>query len=200
MQTLLQLTSSLAGADGVSARLASRFAAAWRDARLGARIIARDLAQEPVPHLTAARFAAFAKPTAERTARERLDVAVSDVLIDELRTADVIALGLPMYNFGVPSNLKAWMDHVARAGVTFRYTQNGPQGLLANKKAYVFAARGGRYAGTSLDSQTTFVRDFLAFLGITDVEFVYAEGLAMGGEHRESALQVADARIERLAA
>ena len=92
----------------------------------------------------------------------------------------MIVLGLPMYNFGVPSTLKAYFDHVARAGVTFRYTANGPVGLLTGKEVYVFATRGGIYAGTPLDTQTTYVRDFLRFLGIDDVEFVYAEGLNMG--------------------
>ena len=110
----------------------------------------------------------------------------------------MIVLGLPMYHFGVPSTLKAYFDHVARAGVTFRYTDKGPVGLLTGKKAYVFAARGGMYQGTPRDTQSPYVRDFLAFLGITDVEFVYAEGLAMGESSRDAALSNARARIERL--
>jgi FMN-dependent NADH-azoreductase len=107
-------------------------------------------------------------------------------------------LGLPMYNFGVPSQLKAYFDHIARAGATFRYTAQGPVGLLGGKKAYVFAARGGLYAGTSLDTQTQYVRDFLRFLGIEEVEFVYAEGLAIGAESRASGLSGAHAQIEQL--
>ena len=98
----------------------------------------------------------------------------------------MIVLGLPMYNFGVPSQLKAYFDHIARAGVTFKYTEKGPVGQLTGKKAYVFAARGGLYAGTPLDTQTGYVRDFLRFLGIGDVEFVYAEGLNMGPEQQGS--------------
>ena len=101
----------------------------------------------------------------------------------------MIVIGLPMYNFGVPSTLKAYFDHVARAGVTFRYTATGPVGLLTGKKAYVFATRGGLYAGTPLDTQTAYVRDFLRFLGIADVEFVYAEGLAVGAERKDAALR-----------
>ncbi len=104
-----------------------------------------------------------------------------------------------MYNFGVPSTLKAYFDHVARAGVTFRYTEKGPVGLLTGKKAYVFAARGGLYAGTPRDTQTAYVRDFLAFLGITEVEFVYAEGLAIGETQRQAALSKAYDAIEKLA-
>jgi FMN-dependent NADH-azoreductase len=124
--------------------------------------------------------------------------AFSDALIDELRAADVIVLGLPMYNFGVPSSLKAYFDHVARAGVTFRYTEKGAEGMLKGKKAYVFATRGGLYAGTPADTQTTYVRDFLRFIGIDDVEFVYAEGLAMGEAPKENALAAANRSIERL--
>jgi len=105
-----------------------------------------------------------------------------------------------MYNFGVPSQLKAYFDHIARVGVTFNYTEKGPVGLLTGKKAFVFAARGGLYAGTPMDTQTNYVRDFLRFIGITDVEFVYAEGLAISPEHKEVGLAKALAEIERLAA
>jgi FMN-dependent NADH-azoreductase len=105
-----------------------------------------------------------------------------------------------MYNFGIPSTLKAYFDHIARAGVTFRYTADGPVGLLGGKKAYVFAARGGRYSGTTLDTQTAYVRDFLRFIGIDDVEFVYAEGLNMGEESKMAALAGARQQLERLAA
>jgi FMN-dependent NADH-azoreductase len=111
-----------------------------------------------------------------------------------------VVIGLPMYNFGVPSTLKAYFDHVARAGVTFRYTAAGPEGLLKGKKAYVFATRGGRHAGTPSDLQTAYVRQFLAFIGIRDVEFVYAEGLASGAEERSAAVASVVARIEQLAA
>jgi len=105
-----------------------------------------------------------------------------------------------MYNFGVPSVLKAYFDHVARAGVTFRYTEKGPIGLLTGKKVYVLAARGGLYAGTPKDSQTGYVRDFLGFLGLTDIEFVYAEGLAMGEASKQAALGKAHEALEQLAA
>jgi FMN-dependent NADH-azoreductase len=117
-----------------------------------------------------------------------------------LKRADVIVLGLPMYNFGVPSTLKAYFDHIARAGVTFKYTEKGPVGLLTGKKAYVFATRGGLYLGTPRDTETKYVRDFLAFLGIDDVEFVYAEGLAMGDASKDKALVSANEAIERIGA
>jgi FMN-dependent NADH-azoreductase len=127
-------------------------------------------------------------------------VAYSDALIDELARADVIVLGLPMYNFGVPSQLKAYFDHIARAGVTFRYTEKGPVGQLTGKKVYVFAARGGIYAGTPMDTQTSYVRDFLRFIGMVDVEFVYAEGLAISPQSKNAGLANAAAEIVRLAA
>jgi len=196
---ILQLNSSLSGAAGQSSRLASGFATALASAS-GATIQVRDLAREPVPHLTAERFAAFGTPASERTLEQQRHVAESDALIDELRQAETVVIGLPMYNFGVPSTLKAYFDHVARAGVTFRYTPDGPVGLLTGKKAYVFATRGGRHAGTASDLQTGFVRQFLGFIGIRDVEFIYAEGLALGAEQREQALAAAAARIGQLAA
>lgn len=198
--TLLQIHTSLFSGQGQSSQLAERFVAAWRARHPQATVLNRDLAAEPVPHLDATRFGAFLAAPAERNAEQQAVVAYSDALIDELRRADVIVLGLPMYNFGVPSQLKAYFDHVARAGVTFRYTATGPEGLLKNKKAYVFAARGGHYLGTPLDTQTAYVRDFLRFIGIADVAFVHAEGLAISPESKTQALTQAGESIARLAA
>ena len=202
MTTILQVNSSLYGEGAQSSRLAAAFVEALRGAERvsGTEVIVRDLAREPVPHLTAERFQAFATAAAERTLDQQRVVAESDRLIGELERADVVVIGLPMYNFGVPSTLKAYFDHVARAGVTFRYTAAGPEGLLKGKKAYVFATRGGRHAGTPSDLQTAYVRQFLAFIGICDVEFVYAEGLALGAEERSAAVASVVARIEQLAA
>ena len=157
----------------------------------------RDLAADPVPHLDAARFGAFIAK--QRTPEQQAVIEFSDRLIDELQRADVLVLGLPMYNLGLPSTLKAYLDHIARAGVTFRYTASGPVGLLQGKKAYVFAARGGSYEGTPLDTQTPYMRNLLAFLGITDVEFVYAEGLAISEERKRETLARAERAIDRLA-
>jgi FMN-dependent NADH-azoreductase len=200
VKTLLQLNSSLFSDGGQSSRLAARFVADWHARNPRSTVIARDLAADPVPHLTAERFQSFLAPAAERTPVQQSIVDYSDALIDELRRAGVIVIGLPMYNFGVPSTLKAYFDHIARANVTFRYTENGPHGLLTGKKAYVFATRGGRYAGTQDDSETAFVRQFLGFLGIDDVEFVYAEGLAIGNAAKAAALAGAERTIERLVA
>ncbi len=199
LTTLLQINTSIHSGGGQSSRMADAFVAAWRARDANTRVVRRDLAAEPVPHLTAGSFAAFVTPPEERDADQIAAVAYSDALIAELRAAQVIVLGLPMYNFGVPSTLKAYFDHIARAGVTFKYTDKGPQGLLGGKKAYVFAARGGLYRGTPLDSQSTYVRDFLRFIGIADVEFVYAEGLAISPDSREASLAEAHTAIAELA-
>ena len=194
MKTILQLNSSIHSDNGKSSILANEFVAALRTDE---KLVVRDLAKDPVPHLDADRFGAFiAKPEA-RTLKQEAFVAYSDGLINELKQADVIVLGLPMYNFGVPSTLKAYFDHVARAGVTFQYTATGPVGLLTGKKVYVLAARGGLYAGTPRDTQTAYVRDFLAFLGITDVEFIYAEGLAISEASKTESLAKARNSIGR---
>jgi FMN-dependent NADH-azoreductase len=201
MTTLLQINASINNDNSQSSRLASQFVAAFRDSHPGATIVTRHVAaNEPVPHLDGERFSAFIASPEVRSAAQHAVVAYSDTLINELQRADVIVLGLPMYNFGVPSQLKAYFDHIARAGVTFKYSDKGPVGLLTGKKAYVFAARGGLYVGTPLDTQTSYVRDFLRFVGISDVEFVYAEGLNLGPQSKEAGLAKAAAEIARLAA
>jgi FMN-dependent NADH-azoreductase len=201
MTTLLQIKASISHDQGLSSQLANNFVAAYRQSHPDAKVLVREVASaEPVPHLNGERFGAFITKPEERTDAQHAVVAYSDALVDELKRADIVVLGLPMYNFGVPSQLKAYFDHIARAGVTFKYTATGPVGLLTGKKVYVFAARGGLYAGSPLDTQTGYVRDFLAFLGMTDVQFVYAEGLAVSPESREAGLAKAAAEIASLAA
>ena len=201
MTHLLQINASINNGNGQSSQLARQFVAAYRASHPDTEVRVRDVAAaEFVPHLDAERFGAFIAKPEERNSAQQAVVDYSDRLIDELRQADVIVIGLPMYNFGVPSQLKAYFDHIARAGVTFKYTEKGPVGLLVGKKAYVFATRGGVYAGTALDTQTSYVRDFLRFVGIDDVDFIYAEGLAMGEQNKQDVLARASAEIERIAA
>ncbi|MCC5866612.1 MAG: NAD(P)H-dependent oxidoreductase [Wenzhouxiangella sp.] len=200
MKTLLVIKSSLFNGSGQSSKLVDRFAASWQQKNRGARVVVRDLAADPVAHLSAEAFQGFALPVEQRSPAQHAAAAISDSLIAELKQADAVAIGLPMYNFTVPSTFKAWMDHVARVGVSFEYTENGPRGLLESKPVYVFAARGGQYQGTEADTQTGLVRTFLGFIGLADVEFVYAEGLGMGEEAAQRALAEAGERIERLAA
>jgi FMN-dependent NADH-azoreductase len=195
MKTILNLNSSIFGDGGQSSRLAEQFIAQLP----AARVVRRDLSKNPLPHLDAERFGAFLSRSENRTPAQQQVLNDSDALIAELREADTLVVGLPMYNFGIPSQLKAYFDHVARVGVTFKYTEKGAVGLLSGKKAYVFAARGGLYQGTPRDTQTAYVRDILAFLGITDVHFVYAEGLAISEASKVEALASAQSVLRNLA-
>jgi FMN-dependent NADH-azoreductase len=198
--TLLQINTSLFGENGNSSQLTRRFIDRWQAAHPEGRVIVRDLQRDPLPHLDAGRIGAlFSKPEG-RTPEQQAIVDVSDALIAELKSADVIVIGLPLYNFGIPSTLKAYFDHIARAGVSFRYTAKGPEGLIGDRKVYVLAARGGFYQGTPADTQTPYVTNFLNLLGIEDIEFVYAEGLNVSSEVKERAMQNAGAAVDRLAA
>ena len=206
MTTLLQINSSIYGAAGASTQLANEFVAAWLAVHPGDRAVVRDLALNTPPHLDAARFAAFAAAPADRTALQREAVSFSDELIGELSAADVLVLGLPMYNYGVPTQFKAWFDHVARAGVTFNYTATGPRGALSHLRAVVFATRGGNYVDISTvdiskvdiskvdtgnDHETAHLRQMFALIGISDFQVIYAEGLARSGR----AASLATARL-----
>lgn len=197
MQTLLKIQTSLFAQTGQSTKLADQLVDRWLAANSGGRVITRDLSSSPIPHLTAERFQAFLAKPEERSAEQREVVEFSDRLIQELREADVVVLTAPMYNFSVPSTLRAYFDHVARSGVTFRYTANGPEGLIKGKKTYVVVTRGGFYESAS-DTQTAYLRQFLSFIGLSDLEFVYAEGLALGAESVEKNLTTAERTIARL--
>jgi len=200
MKTLLKISSSLFSEKGQSSLLADRFVDMWKEANADGRVIGRDLAKNPVPHLTGERFQAFLTEAGERSAEQAAYAAESDLLIEELVSADVVVLGLPMYNFGIPSTLKAWIDHVARAGITFKYTDTGPVGLLSDRPVHIFASRGGYYEGTPMDTQSAYITHFLNFIGIRDINFIYAEGLARGGDVRCQSLDRANRLIERIAA
>lgn len=200
MKTLLQINASLFSDQGQSSVLAGQFVSKWQLANPDGRVIVRDLAANSIPHLSAERFQSFLTPEKERSVLQAAMVAESDELIEELRHADVVVIGLPMYNFGIPSTLKAWIDHIARVGQTFKYTENGPVGLLEDRPVYLFAARGGLYAGTPRDTQSAYMTHFLNFIGLRNIEFVYAEGLAMGDQPRLDALNTATLAIDRLAA
>jgi FMN-dependent NADH-azoreductase len=183
MHRLLFVTSSLFAEASKSRLIGAEFVAAWRRAHPGTTVVERALSADTMPHLTQATLAAVATPAEARTAAQRDLAAFADALIAEVEAADVIVIAAPMYNFTISSTLKAWLDHIARAGRTFRYTSNGPEGLLRNKTVFVATARGGFYRADSpamaLDFQEPYLRAMLAFVGITDVTFVHAEGLAI---------------------
>ena len=193
----LILTSSILGENGQSIALAEHFRrqAAERD---DLEISTRDLVADDLPHLTQPELASWQVSAAERSDEQRALASRSDDLIAELKEHDVVVLAVPMYNLGVPSQLKAWFDRVLRAGETFRYTEQGPQGLVEGKRAVILAARGGQYAGTEMDSQTPHLKSMLGLIGIAEVDVVYAEGLALGEAHREAALKEAKQAIEGL--
>jgi len=202
MKNVLIVTSSAQGAASVSSRLAAGFAERLREADPGAAIVRRDVGAEPVPHLAEdSVFAIRGKPA--ETEAERAALALSDALVAELRQADLIVIGAPMYNFGMPSTLKAWFDHVLRARVTFRYGEDGSvQGLLAGRKAVVIESRAGFYSegeAAAMDSQEPHIRTLLGFVGIDDVDFVRAEKLAFGPEAAEASVAAAQARLASLA-
>jgi FMN-dependent NADH-azoreductase len=198
MSMLLQVYSSLNGADGASSKLVQRFADEWLAHHPGGRVLTRDLAKQPIAHLSASAFQGFRLDPSERTAEQELVARLSDELIAELQSADTVAIGVPMYNFGIPSTLRSYFDHIARAGVTFKYTSAGHEGLLRDKRAVIFVTRGGRYA-TDQESQTSYLRQFLGFLGFKNIEFVYAEGLALGEASASQSLGAAQESLRSLA-
>lgn len=197
MQSLLLVNTSINSEKGHSSRLAQQFVEQLAS-KTALGIKTRDLMADNLPHLGAEEMQAWMVAPEARNARQRELAALSDQLIDEVKSSDIIVIGMPMYNFGVPSVFKAWIDRIARAGVTFKYTAQGPQGLIEGKKVYVVAARGGLYAGTAKDSQTQYLKDVLAFLGMSDVEFVYAEGLAMGPEAADRGFTQANEKMLEL--
>ena len=196
---ILQINSSARSAGANSTRLADAVTTRLKAANPGAVVELRDLAAHPHPVLDEAALGALFTPAEQRSPEQAARVALDDALIAQLQSADAIVLGVPMYNFGVPVQLKTWIDAIARAGVTFRYTESGPEGLIKGKKVYVALARGGLYRDTPADSQVPYLKGVLGFLGMTDVEFIYAEGLAMGPETADKAFAEAEAAIAALA-
>jgi FMN-dependent NADH-azoreductase len=196
---ILQINASARSEGSNSTRLADAITAHLTARNAGAVVEVRDLARDPHPVLDEAALGALFTPAEQRSSVQNARVELDNALIAQVQAADFIVLGVPMYNFGVPVQLKAWIDAIARAGVTFRYTSNGPEGLITGKKVYVALARGGLYRNTPADSQVPYLKSVLGFLGMTDVEFVYAEGLAMGQEAAAKAFEEAHARIAELA-
>jgi FMN-dependent NADH-azoreductase len=199
MSRVLIIESSARQQDSVSRQLTQTFIQQWQAAHPGDSITVRDLVRNPVPHLDANLLGGWMKPAEQRSAAEQDSLQRSNELTEELLAADVLVMAAPMYNFAIPSTLKAWLDHVLRAGVTFKYTDTGPQGLLTGKRAYVLTARGGIYAGSTADHQEPYLRQVMGFIGIHDVEFIHAEGLNLGGDFHEKGLNQANAKLAQVA-
>lgn len=195
-RNILRVDASMRRSGSVSRALADKLIDRLTTAAPRAQVIHRDLA-DGVPLVDERWIGANFTDPAQRSAEQRLALAQSDTMVAELRAADIIVIGLPVYNFNVPAAFKAWIDQVARARETFRYTETGPKGLLTGKRALVVVASGGTAVGSEIDFATPYVRHALAFIGITDVEFIAAERL---GADAEAAIGRAEARIETLAA
>lgn len=179
---ILQINASARREGANSTRLANAVVDRLKAANPDAPVILRDLAVTPHPMLDEAALGALFTPADQRTPEQAARAALDDALIAEIRAHDTIVLGVPMYNFGIPAQLKNWIDAIARVGVTFRYTEAGPEGLLKGKKVYLALARGGLYRDTDKDAQVPYLKNVLGFLGMTDLSFIYAEGLNMGPE------------------
>jgi FMN-dependent NADH-azoreductase len=198
-RNILVLHSSAAGEGALSRVLVEETVGRLLEAHPGAAVVRRDLGAEPPPHLTTATLAGVRGEPA--TEAERETRARSDALIAELRAADTVVIGAPMYNFGIPTSLRAWFDHVLRAGETFRYSSSGPEGLLPGKRVIVVEPRGGAYgegAAKAADFQEPYLRHLLSFIGITDVLFIRVERIGFGPEAREASIAGARAEIARL--
>ncbi len=195
MTKILQINSAARSQGAQSTLLANELVAKLQSKLGQTDLVVRNLLLDGVPHLDDATLGAFFTPADKRSAEQQTINARSEALIAELQAADIVVIVVPMYNFGISSQLKTYFDWIARAGVTFRYTATGPEGLVTGKKVYVVAARGGKYSGTPNDTQTPYLQTFLGFLGMTDVQFIYAEGIAMGEAAAAEALAHARAAI-----
>ena len=200
MKKVLRINSSIFSEQSVSNQLMDKIVQQLAGQFGEVKLIEHDLAKENVPHLDAEWLTAIQNDVVNRSDDQHIKANYSDNLIREVREMDLLLLGMPMYNFGVSSALKAWFDHIARAGVTFRYTSGGSEGLLQDKKAIIVTTRGGLHRDQPSDTQVPFVKNFLQFIGIHDVDTIYVEGLNMGNGQREKGLMDAEQQIAKLLA
>ncbi|WP_067701672.1 FMN-dependent NADH-azoreductase [Erwinia sp. ErVv1] len=198
MSNVLVLKSSILAGYSQSNQLADHFVEEWKAAHGSDTITIRDLAANPIPVLDGELVGALRPSDAALTPRQQEALSLSDELIAELKAHDTIVIAAPMYNFNIPTQLKNYFDLVARAGVTFRYSENGPEGLVTGKKVVVISSRGGIHKGTPSDLLTPYLKLFLGFLGMSDVKFVFAEGIAYGPEVATKATTDAKAVLEDL--
>ena len=200
---LLHIDSSILGAGSVSRQLSAEIVAAERRRHPGLEVVYRDLGAAPVGHLSGAHLAA-AQGAVPETSYLQHDVAAGQAALAEFLAADLVVIGAPMYNFGIPSQLKAWIDRLAVAGQTFRYTEKGAEGLAGGKQVIVASSRGGFYgpetSAAFLDHQELYLRGVFGFFGIGDVKFIRAEGLALGADQRTKAIEAAQTEIAQLVA
>ncbi len=197
--TILHIDSSPLGERSVSRKLTAKVLADLKAKHPDSKVITRDFGATPLPHLDGITLGAFFTPPDQRTDALREAIKLSDQAIDELIAADVIVIGAPMWNFGIPSSLKAWIDHIIRAGRTFKYGATGPESLLPlGKKVIIVSSRGGVYSQgpmQAMDHQEAYLKAVLGFIGLTDVAIIRAEGMAMGEDAAKTALQAAETQL-----
>jgi FMN-dependent NADH-azoreductase len=195
---LLHIDSSVLGDNSVSRRLSAATVARLRQKNPGLSITYRDLAAEPVAHFSGALLAAFGATPDSWSAEQQQDVAHGGAALEEFLAADILVIGAPMYNFTVSTQLKAWIDRLAVVGKTFRYTEKGAEGLAGGKKVIIVSTRGGIYStgpAAAADHQEPYLRTMLGFFGITDIEVIRAEGLALGADQKQQAIDAAERQI-----
>lgn len=198
MKKLLVISSSPNLSQSYTRRMVHTFADNFKTKVADADVAVRDLGENPTPHLDEITLGAFFTPPELHNEEQKDVIRLSNTLIEELEAADVIVIGAPMHNFSIPSVLKAYFDHIARAGRTFRYTSNGPEGMLKDKRVFVLTARGGDYSRmpmSALDHQEPYLRTMLGFVGLEKVDFIHCQGVAMGEEASTKAFDDATERI-----
>lgn len=202
MTNILVVNSSPNPETSISRDLTDQFMESWKQNNPDTTVTYRDVGLNPLPHLDQLTIGSYYTPVDDRSDEQKAAIALSDVIVDEAEAADVIVIGSPMHNFGITSGLKAWVDHLARVGRTFHYTENGPVGALGGRKVYVLTTRGGRYSGdapaSAMDMQEPYLRTVLGFVGLDDVTFIHAEGLAMGTDGKDAAIAGIADSIEQI--
>jgi FMN-dependent NADH-azoreductase len=195
-QTILRIDSSIKGGDSVSRKLTDDIIAKITAADPGATVVTRDLAELSLPMINGAWLGAVFTPEADRSDEQSATAALSDTFIAELKAADTVVIGLPIYNFALPAQLKSWIDHITRAGVTFSYSENGPVGLVEDKRVIVAYASNGTRLGSEVDFASSYLKHMLGFIGITNVEFVAADHMAIDAEASMKAANEAIAQLK----
>ncbi|PTY37985.1 FMN-dependent NADH-azoreductase [Saccharospirillum sp. MSK14-1] len=198
---ILHLDSSILGDQSVSRQLSRQVVERLRQQHEAAQVTYRDLVANAIPHLDMASLSAGQVPADQRNTDQSAQFELTETLLNELFSADVIVIGLPFYNFGMPSQLKAWIDRIAQSGRTFRYTENGPEGLVTGKKVILASSRGGVYSqgpASAMEHQESHLTSVFGLLGLSDVVTVRAEGVNMGDDFKNQALAAAGEQIDRL--
>mgnify|MGYP001408553066 CR=1 FL=1 len=193
---ILHIDASAQGERSESMRLSDDFIQRWKMRHPDDEIIQRDIVDNPLPHIDGLILDSMMTPPIQRTPEQRAVAAQYEELVQEFLDADVLVLGVPMYNFTIPSTLKAWIDHITVPGRTFEYAEEGPRGLVDGKQIYILSTRGGFYGDGPMDHQVNYLRTLFGFLGIEDIQIIQAEGLNVSPETRDQSIEAAHTQIQ----